>query len=311
MERELLQDFIVLYQALSFSEAAEQLNLTQSALSKRIKTLEREVCGPLFLRTTRKIEPSELGLQFLPYARKILTAYQGADTFLQKYHKVQEQKITLATIRNPQYFGIDRIFLQFQKDHPQLQLNLLEEDPSELYHLFQAGKANLFCTGRLSQSKASRGDYEFLAAGRGYLTAILSIEDPFAAKNVLSTKDLLQRKLLLPSPNLFFREEILSQFLPDNAAPNIVYEGGALSSIALLQSGLKGIAIQPVEMTENLPENLCTCRVFPDLHYDYGLGYRDISDLTAGEKKFVKYFQRHFALQENDALEAEQPMYRP
>ena len=167
MERELLQDFIVLYKALSFSEAAAQLNLPQSALSKRIKTLEREVGGPLFLRTTRKIEPSELGSQFLPYARKILTAYQGADTFLQKYHKVQEQKITLATIRNPQYFGIDRIFLQFQKDHPQLQLNLLEEDPSELYHLFQAGKANLFFTGRLSQSKASRGDYEFLAAGRG------------------------------------------------------------------------------------------------------------------------------------------------
>ncbi len=41
MDREKLTDFVVLSDTMNFSEAAERLYLSQSALSKRIKALEK------------------------------------------------------------------------------------------------------------------------------------------------------------------------------------------------------------------------------------------------------------------------------
>ena len=56
-----LRIFVVAARHLSFTEAAAELNLTQSAVSHRIKALEAELGVPLFARLTRRLELTPAG----------------------------------------------------------------------------------------------------------------------------------------------------------------------------------------------------------------------------------------------------------
>jgi DNA-binding transcriptional LysR family regulator len=73
----LLQAFIAVHEANGFTRAAEQLHLTQSAVSHQIRRLEELVGRPLFHRTTRRLRLTADGEDFLRLAQRILQAQEA------------------------------------------------------------------------------------------------------------------------------------------------------------------------------------------------------------------------------------------
>ena len=67
----------------SFSGAARRLNITQGAVSQRIKTLEERIEAPLFTRNYHKLMLTAAGQQLLPMARRILRLHDEARIALQ------------------------------------------------------------------------------------------------------------------------------------------------------------------------------------------------------------------------------------
>jgi LysR family glycine cleavage system transcriptional activator len=68
-----LRAFEAVARLLSFRGAAEELSLTQSAVSRQIQSLEEEIGCVLFLRGTRRVELSSDGAQLLPTAVAVLS----------------------------------------------------------------------------------------------------------------------------------------------------------------------------------------------------------------------------------------------
>jgi DNA-binding transcriptional LysR family regulator len=77
-----VQCFVALAEKLNFSIAASSLNMTQPTLSAQIKRLEDVIGSPLFVRTTRKVEMSELGQEILPAAIRLVDAQHDFQTAL-------------------------------------------------------------------------------------------------------------------------------------------------------------------------------------------------------------------------------------
>jgi DNA-binding transcriptional LysR family regulator len=73
MDLNWLQDFVCLGRTLNFTRAAEEQNITQSAFSRRIKSLEIWLGVPLIKRSTYPVQLSEAGQLFLPVARETIT----------------------------------------------------------------------------------------------------------------------------------------------------------------------------------------------------------------------------------------------
>lgn len=67
-----LRSFLAVADTLNFSRAAQSLFLSQSALSRQIMDLEREIGLPLFERNTRRVELTEAGRQLLSRARELM-----------------------------------------------------------------------------------------------------------------------------------------------------------------------------------------------------------------------------------------------
>lgn len=73
MDMNWLQDFVCLSRTLNFTRAADERNITQSAFSRRIKSLEIWLGAPLIKRSTYPVQLSDAGVQFLPVAREMIT----------------------------------------------------------------------------------------------------------------------------------------------------------------------------------------------------------------------------------------------
>jgi DNA-binding transcriptional LysR family regulator len=71
-----LRYFVTVAEELHFSRAAERLHVSQPALSKQIRQLERELRFPLFRRDRRRVELTAAGELLLPAAREILAAWE-------------------------------------------------------------------------------------------------------------------------------------------------------------------------------------------------------------------------------------------
>ncbi len=78
----LLRTFIAICDTGSFTKAAHQVNLTQSAVSHHVRRLEDRVGLPLIVRNTRGIRLTEKGEVLLCYARRIIALHKEAEKHL-------------------------------------------------------------------------------------------------------------------------------------------------------------------------------------------------------------------------------------
>ncbi|MDO4538146.1 MAG: LysR family transcriptional regulator [Coriobacteriales bacterium] len=80
-----LECFVQVAQSLSFRRAAEKLHLSQPTVSKQISTLEADLNGTLFVRSTREVRLTALGESFLRDANEILRLSYAAEERARRY----------------------------------------------------------------------------------------------------------------------------------------------------------------------------------------------------------------------------------
>ena len=80
---ELYKVFYQVASSLSFSEAAKKLFISQSAVSQSIKTLERKLGQPLFVRTTKKVQLTQAGTLLLKHIEPAMSLIRQGESRLQ------------------------------------------------------------------------------------------------------------------------------------------------------------------------------------------------------------------------------------
>jgi DNA-binding transcriptional LysR family regulator len=86
-----VQAFVAIAELGGFSKAARELNITQTALTRRIQKLEGYLGLKLLDRTTRRVDLTVVGREFLPQARSIAMDYQLAKRNLRVHVKYEVQ----------------------------------------------------------------------------------------------------------------------------------------------------------------------------------------------------------------------------
>lgn len=97
MNTQQLECFATLAKTLNYARTAEQLSMTQPAVSRQIKSLENELGVQLFQRTTRSVTLTQIGWQFLPDARQILEIYYHSKEWMEIFHKSQRNVLRIGS----------------------------------------------------------------------------------------------------------------------------------------------------------------------------------------------------------------------
>ena len=110
----------------SFSAAAEELHLTQPAISRQIKGLEDELGSPLFLRGTRRVELTVAGTQLL---RGVIPLLQRLDTTVSQIRSARGRRhVSITTFASfASLWLLPRLAL-FQSAHPDIDIRISASD---------------------------------------------------------------------------------------------------------------------------------------------------------------------------------------
>jgi LysR family glycine cleavage system transcriptional activator len=178
-----LRAFEASARALSFTSAAEELSMTQSAVSQQIKNLESAMGRTLFLRRARGLELTDEGRGYLPTVQAAFAMLEEGTTVLQSrnHPDVLELQVNLSFA----LFWLTPRLGQFMDENPGVQLNLAtsvwhEErpnHPASLQIVFGLGKREGINGKRLTRD------------------SIFPVCTPKVAKQIKSLDDLLKQRL--------------------------------------------------------------------------------------------------------------------
>jgi LysR family transcriptional regulator, glycine cleavage system transcriptional activator len=121
-----LRAFEAVARRLNFSAAAEDLYLTQPAISRQIKSLEDELGAPLFVRGTRKVELTGAGVQLL---RGVLPLLQRLDTTVRQIRSARGRRyVSVSTFASLASLWLLPRLPAFEKLHPDIDIRISASD---------------------------------------------------------------------------------------------------------------------------------------------------------------------------------------
>lgn len=236
----LLKSFIAVAETGSFSQAADIIGRTQSAVSLQIKKLEDSLGCALFDRSNRKVTMTEQGELFLGYARRMIELQWEA------YSRLNEPEIAGdISLGTPEDFAthyLPKILSSFALHHPQVQMNVECDLTLNLLNGFKKGKFDIILVKR---------DPEKVKGG----TRVWREPLVWAALEGYKPKEPVQL-VLSPQPCIY-RARALAALDRVRRPWNIIYTSPSLAgTIAAVRAGL-GITVLPATM---IPDGLVSLR---------------------------------------------------
>ena len=143
METSILNEFLTLEEANSFSKAARQMQISQATLSRHIRQLEDSYGVLLFERTTQKMKLTPYGEALVAYAKDILDDERSFKRDIERIHFKKANHLVIGTVDFPFYYGITTHLAEFKKSHPNATLEVKIASTDELVQMLNTGKVNV------------------------------------------------------------------------------------------------------------------------------------------------------------------------
>ncbi len=132
---------------LSFTRAAEELHLSQPAVSMQVRQLEESVGLELFEKLGKKIQLSEAGRELHHYSQSINRQLREAEEVLESLKGLSRGRLKLAVASTVNYFA-PRLLAAFSRRHPGIGLHLDVTNREALVRLLEANESDIVLMGR-------------------------------------------------------------------------------------------------------------------------------------------------------------------
>ncbi|WP_428607496.1 LysR family transcriptional regulator [Sedimenticola sp.] len=209
MEISSLKAFLAVAESASFSLAAEQLHLTQPAVSKRVASLEEELNTRLFDRISRKISLTEAGRQLLPRARQMLYELEDIRRSISNLTGEVSGKLTMGTSH---HIGLRRLppaLKRYSRRYPEVQLDIRFMDSETACSAVLQGDLELAIVTLPTEPIANLTTRPIW---HDPLRFVVSAEHPLARRRRVSLVDLIEHQAVLVAKGTY-TQRILEQAL--------------------------------------------------------------------------------------------------
>lgn len=181
-----LKAFVMVADLGSFHAAADQLSVTQPALSRRIRKLEEMVGVPLFTRTTRQVHLTAAGRNFLERARKIVIDAEESLAGLRGASSSRRELIRIGCLPSLGMMLIPGALGEFRQRYPFVALRVLDMNAIELVEEVAKGTLDL----GIGMYTAANPNVQFTALGKEALGVVCHHRHPVAGLENLRWRDL-------------------------------------------------------------------------------------------------------------------------
>ncbi|WP_456405962.1 LysR family transcriptional regulator [Thiolapillus sp.] len=207
-----LRAFLAVADSGSFSAAAQQLYLTQPAVSKRLAALEDELAVRLFDRIGRRARLTHAGEVLLPKAREMLLQAQDMKHLASNLHTEVSGPLLLGTSHHIGLHRLPPVLKQFRSRFPQVDLDIRFMDSEAACAAVDKGDLEMAIV-TLPNEPSPKLQTRLLWRDR--LCFVVAAEHELATYKTVSLRTLIRHPAVLPGPTTYTRG-ILDRALAEN-----------------------------------------------------------------------------------------------
>lgn len=239
MEIEQLQYVIEIARLEHFTQAADKICLSQSALSKQVAKLEDELGVQLFDRTTRKVRLTPAGEEFLSYAKRILQEIEYARAAMTEHCSLNRGRITIGAIPVIGQLGLTAALVSFQQKHPGVQMKIRENETLSLLNWLYQAEIDIAFIATGKEQLSSNNIINVSPLFNDKIVLVTSESHLFAERTTVRVEDLTQEKMILMNHESGMHKICLDACHNAGFEPLILYECSQLDTIlGLVQEGI-------------------------------------------------------------------------
>ncbi len=187
-----LRAFVAIADLGSFAAAAQELHLSQSALSRRISKLEGNLGLRLLERTTRRVELSAHGRTFALKARQVVNGFDQSLLDITDAASKLTGEIAVACVPTAVNQLLPRVLERYQAQFPQILVRILDEGASEALALVTRGEADF----GINYLGAQEGNVSFTPLFEERFVLVCPADHPLARRKSVGWAELKQHRYI-------------------------------------------------------------------------------------------------------------------
>ena len=288
METSLLQAFITVAETGSFSFAAEQLELTQPAVSKRISALEKSLDTQLFDRIGKNIGLTEAGELLLPRAKRILGDVRETQTVVHNLSNKVTGELDLATSHHIGLHRLPPVLKKYSNQYRDVGLNISFLGSEVAHEQVLQGNIELAIitlaeeeTPRIRSQVIWNDPLFFVVAG----------DHPLADKRTVMLDEIQNYRAILPDDETVTRGIINDLFNDHGCRLRVNMVTNYLETIKMMVSIGLGWSVLPESMIDKKLKKLAVKNV--KLKRRLGYIYHESRTLSNAASAFIRILEQH------------------
>lgn len=236
-----LKAFITVAETGSFVRTAKALNLSQPALSRRIQKLEESLGAPLLERSTRHVNLTMTGRDFLPKVRRLIDEFETSVLAIHDIGARSSGLVSVAAVPTAVFYFLPRAIGRFAEAYPRIRIRILDIGANEGLEAVARGEADF----GINFIGASHAEIEFEKLVEDPFVLACRHDHPLALRKRVSWSEIVPHRIITVGRNSGNRALIDNALARHGLQLNWSYEVAHLSgSLGLVEAGL-GIAVLP------------------------------------------------------------------
>ena len=272
----------------SFTKAARVLNMTQPAVSHAISSIESELGVTILIRDKRKgLIVTDVGSRILVHIREILNGVEKIEqeVAMEKGHEVGT--IRIGSFPSAPAHFLPKMINHFKEKYPNLEVVLCEGTIKEVEDWLVSRVVDIGIV--ILPNK----EMEIVPLTKGKMVVILREDHPLCKKDAITIRDLENEPIILCKGG--YEPPIIDMFKQINVPLRAEYVISTVTTaLNMIQEGL-GIAILAELSLTNLPKNVQTRELEPQVWREIALAVPSLKDSSIAVQLFIEEFQALFA----------------
>lgn len=245
MELRQLEAFVTVARRASFTRAAEELHLTQPAVTRQIAALEGELGVLLFDRLGKTIQLTGAGETLLGYAEPILRLADEAHAALEEQVAGRTGRIAIGAASTLATYVLPPLLTRFRQEHSGIELSLRTGLSSQVRELVRSGSVDLGLV--TSEGEPGEGVGGLLSEPLGVYETVLVVPPGHRLQHLarVTPADLSGEPLLAMATGTNLRTYAEHVLADAGVAPKVTMELDSVEAIKrMVEAGL-GVSLLP------------------------------------------------------------------
>ena len=254
-----LRTFLKVARRLSFTRAAEELHLTQPAVSAHIRKLERAIGGALFEQIGRRVSLTATGEVVFRYAEQMLALESELQAAIADAQEVCQGALAIGTSTTIGISVLPDLLRQYRQAHPLVRLQVRIGNFPEVVHGLLDGALDVGLIPNEAADDRLDDRLESAPVLEDELVLVVAPGHRWTELPGIEPEDLIGEPFVLPGAGSRLRPQVEAVLAPFGVTPDVVAESNSLIAIArVVETGIGVSLISRLAVADELAQGrLC------------------------------------------------------